>query len=179
MNEGEKQKKKIYKRGDIVTFRLLKKLKYNDDVINFINSINQKDQLNVELIKAIELYAKFDRYKDSMQLSGIGETELSFFKERINQEEINSLDSKIDNGDEELYIQPKLIQIEEEYSIGNNILNAKPDGNPEETIPYDNVLMDENDAEDEIFTRKTDEINGKEEPKSKGLANAFRSLRKI
>ena len=58
MNEGEK-KKKIYKRGDVVTFRLLKKQKYNDDVLDLLNEANRTDTLNLEIIEALKIYCKF------------------------------------------------------------------------------------------------------------------------
>lgn len=45
-----------YKRGDPVTFRLSKKLNFNDCVIDFLNAAG--DKRNIKIIKAIEFYCK-------------------------------------------------------------------------------------------------------------------------
>lgn len=60
MSKGDK---KVYRRGVSLTFRLPKKMKYSDDVIELINTASDADELNVEIIHALELYAKYKRYR--------------------------------------------------------------------------------------------------------------------
>ena len=78
MNNGEK---KVYKRGVSLTFRLPKKMKYSDDVIKLINAASDADELNVEIIRALELYAKYKHYKNQYVGSDIDDFQRKFFNE--------------------------------------------------------------------------------------------------
>lgn len=75
MSEGEKRKK-VYERGDVVTFRLLKKQQYGDNVLKLLNEANRTDTLNIEIIKALKLYAEV-KYKDEIR-STINESDLDY-----------------------------------------------------------------------------------------------------
>lgn len=65
MNEGEKDKG-CKKRGDSVTFRLLKKLQYSDKVIELMN--NSRGKCNEEIIKALDFYVKYKHRKKEIEL---------------------------------------------------------------------------------------------------------------
>lgn len=55
---------KHYKRGDIVTFRLTKKQKYSDDIIDLINNADK----NTCIIKALEFYCKYQHLEPFMKV---------------------------------------------------------------------------------------------------------------
>lgn len=55
-NEGES---KLKHRGDSVTFRLLKKMKYSNDVLELINKSTKEGKCNEEVIKALDFYVRF------------------------------------------------------------------------------------------------------------------------
>lgn len=63
MNEGER-KKKIYVKGDVVSFRLLKKQHISNDTLKLLNS----DGMNLEILKALNFYCKYrDREKEFLR----------------------------------------------------------------------------------------------------------------
>lgn len=95
-NEGEKRDK-VYTRGDVVTFRLPKKLRYSDDVIEFVNMAK-----NEEIIRAIEFYCKYKSaeplieklfYKISLEDNNIIEEAQNMTKKSITVKEENNVEA--------------------------------------------------------------------------------------
>lgn len=82
MNEGEK-KKKIYKKGDIVTFRLGKRLEISQTVIEYINRANALNELNIEIINALELYVKYKDFRSKYVTPDITDLEKEYFEHQV------------------------------------------------------------------------------------------------
>lgn len=82
MNEGEK-KKKIYKKGDIVTFRLGKRLEISENVIEYINRANALNELNIEIINALELYVKYKDFRSKYVTPDITDLEKEYFEHEV------------------------------------------------------------------------------------------------
>lgn len=147
MNEGEK-KKKVYKRGDIVTFRLLKKMNYSKQVIELINEANQNGELNTEIINAIELYA---RYRNKQE---------KFLENQI---------SGFNNEAIELEKEPVEIKKKENIDESKSIINQNYESN-------DDDAADELFFSTSSSTNLEKPID--EDKQSSGLARAFRSIRR-
>jgi hypothetical protein len=190
MNEGERRSKKIYKHGDIVTFRLVKKIKYSDDVIDLINKASQSNELNKEIIKALELYAKYQRYSNSFTIPGVSEIEASFFK-NINDNQISKdlSASANDPGDEvfgDVAIDSSIIEEYEE--VFNNQYDSNMKSKEDKVIvienwPNSSDLSNEKDsAEDELFSSnsnigsKTNNSSGSKH--RSGMNKALKSIRR-
>lgn len=67
MDEGEKSNK-IKQKGDSVTFRLLKKMKYSNAVLELINKSTKEGRCNEEVIKALDFYVKYNHREDEIKL---------------------------------------------------------------------------------------------------------------
>ncbi|MDT8718242.1 hypothetical protein IAI10_16365 [Clostridium sp. 19966] len=127
MNEGEKQKKKKYQRGEVVSFRLSKKLSYSDEIIDFINDANEKDQLNIELVNAIEVYIKYKKFDLDILIGG---------KKIEKKEKLNEIDE---------------FEISDKHTSNDKIENKKEIDNSEEEIYKDFV----SDPAFEIFDNES------------------------
>lgn len=149
MNEGEK-KKKVYKRGDIVTFRLLKKMNYSKQVIELINEANQNGELNTEIINAIELYARYRNKQEKFlenQISGFNNEAIELEKEPVEIEKKENIDE----------------------SKSKSIINQNYESN-------DDDAADELFFSTSSSTNLEKPID--EDKQSSGLARAFRSIRR-
>lgn len=154
-NEGERKLKKVYKRGDVVTFRLLKKQQYSDDVLELLNKANENDALNIEIIEALKLYSEFKK-------SG------------------KSLDSIISSSEQDIEI---IKDIEEDEIFGMMSSTIKPvEDNQKESKKVISIekysMLGQEDAADEIFSdpkesNKQDDLGNKNK-----LNRAFKSLRR-
>lgn len=160
MNEGEK-KKKIYKRGDVVTFRLLKKQKYSDDVLELLNEANKSDILNIEIIEALKVYCKFKKgtLKEDISADRNTEDDEDVYNEvyGISTDELS---------EEEIFADKKLDVQSSTSSYDkseNKVINL-------ERYSY----LNENDAAEELFEEHKEE--DKEE--KSGLNRAFKRLRR-
>lgn len=172
MIEGEKNKKKIYKRGDIVTFRLLKRVPYSDSVLRFINEANAADMLNVELLAALELYAE---YKSKISQT---ENKLSFFMDKVSDKE-NIVVKEVKEENNE--IREELNVINEEINIiETNLDNAYEETNLVGNDPVDELFSTayNESAADEIFSNDSAISDNKTPENSNTLARALRSIRR-
>lgn len=153
MNEGEKNKKKIYKLGDRVTFRLPIKRKYYVDILKIINDANISDKLNEEIVNALELYGKYKMYRENFIEPNINEIERSFFKVNLSNDGSTSDDNIVSDNVEEK-------KEDKNVNANDNVIN----------VQEWNQNVDEESAEDELFSQ--------EDNSKKGLYNAFKALRK-
>ncbi len=160
MNEGEK-KKKIYKRGDVVTFRLLKKQKYSDDVLELLNEANKSDILNIEIIEALKVYCKFKKGTLKEDISADRNTEddddvynevYGISTDELSEEEIFA-DKKLD-------VQSSTSSYDKSE---NKVINL-------ERYSY----LNENDAAEELF----EEHKQEDKEEKSGLNRAFKRLRR-
>lgn len=141
---------KRYKRGDVVTFRLVKKLQYSNDVINMIN--DGDGDKNSRIILAIEFYCKYQH--------------LAHVMDHLSSDLINKIMSseEIEN-----------IDVMEESNLNQE---KGPDINIKdiEVIKNDNMEVS---AEDEIFGKENvitkDENTTKAKPASKLLSSIKRN----
>lgn len=182
MNEGEKKKsKKVYKRGDRITFRLPIKDKYSDDVIMLLNQANQADELNHELIRALELYTKYKTFNEAnmsdvekkfiIQEKVIGNPEA---KERSQYEPIREAE-----GMEEILND---IYEDQESSLTRrtfNISRRDEETNNNKVIEVNTwqSYIKSDEAEDEIFASSKEENTNIKQEKGT-MENAFRSIRR-
>lgn len=162
MNEGEK-KKKIYKRGDVVTFRLLKKQKYNDDVLDLLNEANRTDTLNLEIIEALKIYCKFKN--GTLKENIIDDISTDTDEEDIYNNEPCSM-STISTDEDEIFGFVKKQQANEPVDSYNE--NKNKIVNMEEYS-----LLEKNDAAEELF-----EEHKQEDEEKSGLNRAFKKLRR-
>ncbi|GEM_PF-1775204 len=160
MNEGEK-KKKIYKRGDVVTFRLLKKQKYSDDVLELLNEANKSDILNIEIIEALKVYCKFKKgtLKEDISADRNTEDDEDVYNEvyGISTDELS---------EEEIFADKKLDVQSSTSSYDkseNKVINL-------ERYSY----LNENDAAEELF----EEHKQEDKEEKSGLNRAFKRLRR-
>lgn len=160
MNEGER-KKKVYKRGDVVTFRLLKKQQYSDDVLELLNEANKSDILNIEIIEALKIYCKFKKgtLKEDIAADRNTDDEEEIYNEvygistaELSEEEIFA-DKKLD-------VQSSTSSYDESK---NKVINL-------ERYSY----LSENNAAEELF----EEHKQEDEEEKSGLNRAFKSLRR-
>lgn len=160
MNEGER-KKKVYKRGDVVTFRLLKKQQYSDDVLELLNEANKSDILNIEIIEALKIYCKFKKgtLKENTAADRNTDEEEDIYNEvygisiaELSEEEIFA--------DKKLNVQSSTSYYDESK---NKVINL-------ERYSY----LNENDAAEELF----EEHKQEDEEEKSGLNRAFKSLRR-
>ncbi|WP_027633420.1 hypothetical protein [Clostridium hydrogeniformans] len=174
MNEGEK-KKKVYTRGDIVTFRLLKRMKFDDNVLDLINTSNE---LNKEIIVALELYCKYKEYKSKILEQRDDDIIRNFFN---NTEEPISKPIK----QMKKYSEPKINEPESEELYNDEVFSKDILESEEEKIFSSEDSLNIVSADSEVFYEiesVEDEIfssgSKAEEEKSNGLARAFKTVRR-
>lgn len=154
MNEGEGKKKKIYKKGDVVTFRLLKKQRIGEEVLNMLNEANEQDCLNIEIIEALKLYTKFKKYNSAHIGESLTHNEAKFFE---------------DECEEDIFERDKI----KEVSYVSTNQQEEEEQNISKVIAIDWNQDDIDEAADELFSEDKDE--NKEKNK---LNKAFKSLRR-
>lgn len=161
MNEGEK-KKKVYKRGDVVTFRLLKKQQYSDDVLELLNEANKSDILNIEIIEALKIYCKFKKGTLKEDIAADKDTD---YEEDVYNEVYGISTAEL--SEEEIFADKKLdVQSSTSSSYDeskNKVINL-------ERYSY----LNENNAAEELF----EEHKQEDEEEKSGLNRAFKSLRR-
>lgn len=172
MNEGEHKGKKIYTQGEPVTFRLLKRLKYDKDaVLELINEANKENRLNHEIIHALDLYVKYKKYIEKFTQLDISQIEKDFFN--------TSVDSSADNS-----IQEKSIKIssEEEREIFSEsveeVVSIEDSSNEKKVIKVEQWAQD-SDVEKEEYS-PADELFAQDDKKDtkNRLSKAFSSVRR-
>lgn len=182
MFEGEKQKrttkndcKKVYEVGERISFRVPKKFRRSEEIIEFINAANKSDELNIEIVKAIELYIKYKRFMKTLQGSVMNEDQFQFIKfiskEKLHDNELN--DYEINGAKEILIEDPRGNIINDE--LNKKKVEAKQIKEDQTrkiiTVPDWKQVDDNDDAANELF----DIV---EKPKNNAMAKAFKSLRR-
>lgn len=168
MSEGEK-KKKVYKRGDVVTFRLLKKQQYDDNVLKLLNESNKKDTLNIEIIEALKLYAavKYNEIRSTINESDL-DNNLEKDSFRVQPKEYNS------SNEEECFEEDIFGTSLTKDNLPNNCYEEKDNTIIENEKQYIIQSIENDEAADEVFeTKENEHIESKNK-----LNRAFRSLRR-
>lgn len=142
---------KQYKRGDVVTFRLVKKLKYSNEVITLINE-GQGDK-NARIIKAIEFYVKYKHLEPIMT--------------QINNELIN----RAVNNKQEIKVNDIInIKVDEAINLSKNEQNN--------IINIHDTVKAKHTAEDEIFGEQLGTTNDEKPQKTKPVSRLLASIKR-
>lgn len=197
MNEGEKSKGNK-KKGDSVTFRLLKKMKYSNDVIELINDSINNGKCNEEILRAIDFYTKYKHREKEIELYTHFMDKLenpSLFSEKVMEKlYVEFVNEKINlSKDQQLQVQNELltqdIDRDKKEDKEQNLLMLKeiePKDSREE-LAADNIIKvhewNNTDEESEIFETmglpQSDASNGSNvEQRTGSISRALSSMRR-
>ena len=177
MNEGEKDKVK-FKRGDNVTFRLVKRLQYSDAVIDMLNESYERGSLNHEIIHALEFYTK---YKHLSNQESLNTDKKASQQEELHRDKYTAIDI--------VATRDKKEEIDEIFEEKIQVLDKRYST----SIPSEKIIevdwnqnqsnQENNDADDELFQTNVQQIrpiiqNEVKDKPTGGLAMAFKSIKR-
>lgn len=162
----DEREKKVYKRGDNVSFRLVKRKKYDDSVLDLIN--DPENNLNHIIIDALQLYSDYKQYQS---IVGITNTQEFFKTKAINDNVENILI------DTEASKEVNQEDLEEKFNDENVIPISIKELGKNKPDKIDNVEVAATQSNYSSEETAADELFDDQGTKQTGIAKAFSSMR--